>query len=530
MLRKAIAATVAALAVFAPAAAGGTPQIAVPPGSLSGTVPVTVDGANPNVSNIVLHVDGTPVAAGTSSPLTYPWNTTTVPDGTHTLSAVVAYKSGRTQSAERVVTVANSAPPPPPTSAPTVPTGLAATPGDGQVVLTWNANPTGENVDLYQVYVNDTERMILDVVGTTYTVTGLANGTQYSFRVSAHNSADYGPWTAPVYATPSGGAPPPVTPVSSPIGTHNANSPGYWPPRYEGYGYVSTEGPAPAGFTGLNLVYRSAITCSGYTNLSEATCVNNGWALRDAAGNIMRSQYGVLADPGNAGYQAAWAAASLQRITEQQEDGYWADDFTPSVQTLATCGCFPANRPSMDAYKAGLLSFARYMKTYFGMRGLTDSYNTGVALDNDGSLTAAWFAQLGPDVDYLTIEGWLTPNGFLRVSGPAWYQRWDEFRNFHRVAQQAGTGFLPMDYPAGPTSQAYVLGSFMLDWDGTAKDGFSVWNPGPVDAWIPFYDQALALGRPVAAPVSSGNVHTRQFEGGTLRVDSGAATASITLS
>jgi hypothetical protein len=61
-------------------------------------------------------------------------------------------------------------------------------------------------VDSYQVYVNGANTN-LAVTGTSYTVTGLTNGTSYQFRVSAHNAAGYGDWTAtPVSATPQGAA------------------------------------------------------------------------------------------------------------------------------------------------------------------------------------------------------------------------------------------------------------------------------------------------------------------------------------
>jgi hypothetical protein len=86
---------------------------------------------------------------------------------------------------------------------PSIPTGLTATPGDGQVTLKWNANPSTDQIDLYQVYVNGANTN-LAVTGTSYTVTGLTNGTTYEFRVSAHNSSGYGDWTAAITATPQG--------------------------------------------------------------------------------------------------------------------------------------------------------------------------------------------------------------------------------------------------------------------------------------------------------------------------------------
>jgi hypothetical protein len=96
-------------------------------------------------------------------------------------------------------------------SKPTAPTGLTVTAGDTKVTLTWNANPSTEQVDVYQVYLNGANYN-LSVTGTTFTVTGLTNSTSYSFRVGAHNSAGYGPWTDPAIsatpqATTGGGTP-----------------------------------------------------------------------------------------------------------------------------------------------------------------------------------------------------------------------------------------------------------------------------------------------------------------------------------
>jgi len=78
------------------------------------------------------------------------------------------------------------------------------TAGDGQAVLNWNPNPPGELVDRYQVYratfcPTGIAEMIADgPPGTTYTDTGLTNGTTYYYRLSAHNATGYtNGWTDP---------------------------------------------------------------------------------------------------------------------------------------------------------------------------------------------------------------------------------------------------------------------------------------------------------------------------------------------
>lgn len=427
--------------------------------------------------------------------------------------------------------------------------GTSSSVGSEAALLTqaWDVQKTASLYNKWRAQ-NQGEAQKLDAywaTGGTAPTLATAYGRSWVLVAQAYWSLSAPPPTTPTPTpTPSPTTPTPTptpspTPgtLTSPIGHHNAACcPGFWPLAHIGkYGYVSTDGQAPFGFVGVQLIYRSAITGNvGYTNFSEQEIIANGWAMRDAGGNIMRSAYGVLADPGNASYQAAWAARTLQKITEQTPEGYWADDFTPRVDTLATCHCYPANRPNVDAMKQAFISFATYMEAYFGSRGLKTAYNTQMPLDNDGSQTTTWITQLGPRIDYFTVEGWLTPNGFLRITGTAWNQVWDQYRNMHKVAQSVGTGWLPYEYDtdAHPEAQvqAYTLGTFMLDWDGTKEDGFSVFlpqNPQTRDAWIPFYDQALALGRPTAATVDSGTTHTRRFEHGTLTVNSGTGTATI---
>jgi hypothetical protein len=78
------------------------------------------------------------------------------------------------------------------------PTNLSGTPGDKQVDLTWTA-PSG-NVQSYNIYQNGVK--ITSITGTSYTVTGLTNGTIYQFAVSAVNSYGESPLTPSISAKP----------------------------------------------------------------------------------------------------------------------------------------------------------------------------------------------------------------------------------------------------------------------------------------------------------------------------------------
>ena len=82
---------------------------------------------------------------------------------------------------------------PPDLTAPSIPTGLAATPSVGQVVLTWTANSESD-FSYYNVFggtsSSPTELLSIVYSGTeTYTHTSLTNGTTYYYRISAVDNA-----------------------------------------------------------------------------------------------------------------------------------------------------------------------------------------------------------------------------------------------------------------------------------------------------------------------------------------------------
>jgi hypothetical protein len=196
-------------------------------GTVSGNVSWSVT-LSPQPYEVQFYIDGVKSAVVDHSP-PFVYNgdgatldTTKLSNGQHTLQEMAIYDrnggttydpnyvdTGATISATHIITVDNSSV----TQKPTIPTGLLATAGDGKVTLNWNPNPSSDQVDTYQVYWTTSStwanNQYLNVPGTSYTATGLTNGTVYYFRVSAHNIIGYGDWNSPISATPTGSTQPP---------------------------------------------------------------------------------------------------------------------------------------------------------------------------------------------------------------------------------------------------------------------------------------------------------------------------------
>src|SRR5438132_868323 len=104
-----------------------------------------------------------------------------------------------------------SAPPTPPSA----PQNLAATGGNAQVPLTWQAPASngGSTITNYRIYrgTSSNGETLLATIGNvlTYTDTAVTNGVTYYYQVSAVNGAGEGPRSNEASATPSPPPPPP---------------------------------------------------------------------------------------------------------------------------------------------------------------------------------------------------------------------------------------------------------------------------------------------------------------------------------
>ena len=92
-----------------------------------------------------------------------------------------------------------------PARLPDAPTGLTAVAGNGEVTLTWTAplDKGGSAVTGYEVHRSDTDTWTDVGNVTSHAVTGLANGTEYTFKVRAVNDVGAGAASGPASATPN---------------------------------------------------------------------------------------------------------------------------------------------------------------------------------------------------------------------------------------------------------------------------------------------------------------------------------------
>jgi uncharacterized repeat protein (TIGR02543 family) len=146
-----------------------------------------------------------------------------------------------------------------PVAAPDAPQSLTATPGDGQMALSWAtpASDGGSAITKYQVSKDNGANWTDVGLNTSHTFTGLTNGTAYTFNVRAVNGAGSGA-EASTTATPTAA---PVTAYTVAVnGSHAATT---------GAGSY-----AQGATVTINAGSRSSYTFAGWTSSDGITITN----------------------------------------------------------------------------------------------------------------------------------------------------------------------------------------------------------------------------------------------------------------
>src|SRR5580700_834150 len=151
---------------------------------------------------------------------------------------------------------------------PVAPMGLAATPGNAQVSLTWTASASASSYHLKRSTTSGAETQISAPTSTNYTDTGLTNGTKYFYDVSAVNSGGESANSPEVSATP-------VAPLSAPATPTGLQTTG-------GNALVTLSWNASAGAATYNVKrstpnggpYNTAVASPTATNYTDTTATN----------------------------------------------------------------------------------------------------------------------------------------------------------------------------------------------------------------------------------------------------------------
>jgi hypothetical protein len=153
---------------------------------LGNTVPITVNASDTGsgISKVEFYVDGTLVAYYTSGPYSYPWNTTGLSLGAHTLQAK-AYDAANNVTTTPLtnVTLADQTAPSAPGSFRS--TGVTTT----SVALAWNASTDNVGVANYKLSRGGTLIATLPSTTLAYNDTGLTASTTYNYSIVAIDAA-----------------------------------------------------------------------------------------------------------------------------------------------------------------------------------------------------------------------------------------------------------------------------------------------------------------------------------------------------
>jgi hypothetical protein len=159
------------------------------------------------------------VTASGTAPLTYQWqklvngtwtNISGANSPTFTISSTQASDAGQydvvvSNSAGFIVSNTASLTVNSVVTVPAAPTNLSATSGDSQLSLTWSPSSGATSYNIYRSTSSGGETLLTNGVGSTsFTDTGLSNGTTYYYQVTAVNSAGESARSGQVSAVPQG--------------------------------------------------------------------------------------------------------------------------------------------------------------------------------------------------------------------------------------------------------------------------------------------------------------------------------------
>lgn len=256
---------------------------------------------------------------GTSTTTSY--INTGLTNGTAYFYVVVAANSVGQSAASAVATATPTAT----VTAPAAPTGLAAKSGNAQVALAWTASAGATSYIVKRgASSGGPFTQVATSTTTSYTNTGLTNGTAYFYVVLAVNSAGQSAASAVASATPAAPVTKPAAPAGLTAKSGNAEVTLAWTASTGASSYIVTRAAAAAGpYTQIGTSVSTSYTATGLTNGTayyfEVLAVNtagssapsaDATATPSAAVTAPAAPSGLTATDGNAQVSLSWTASS----------------------------------------------------------------------------------------------------------------------------------------------------------------------------------------------------------------------------
>ncbi|MFC5472155.1 glycoside hydrolase family 6 protein [Cohnella suwonensis] len=188
------------------------------------------------------------------------------------------------------------------TQIPAAPTGLTATAGNAQVALSWTASSgaTSYTVKRATTSGGPYTNVAAGVTATSYTNTGLTNGTAYYYVVSASNSTGESANSAQASATPSAGTQIPAAPTGLTATAGNAQVALSWTASSGATSY-SVKRATTSGGPYTNVA--TGVTATSYTNtgLTNGTAYYYVVSASNSAGESANSSQASATPSGGGG-------------------------------------------------------------------------------------------------------------------------------------------------------------------------------------------------------------------------------------
>ena len=251
----------------------------------------------------------------------------TVGAGGSVLITIDRTASGTTNAVLSGLFLGGGATPPPPATAPGAPLNLAATAGNGQVALTWAA-PTsdgGSSITGYTATASPGGATCSTTGALGCTVSGLTNGTAYSFTVKATNSVGTGPASAAASATPATvpGAPTGLTATpgnakvdlawTAPASNGGSAIMGYTATASPGGAICTTTGAVVCTIGGLTNGTSYTFTVKATNSVGTGPASASAGATPTAPATAPGAPLNLAATAGNGQVALTWAAPTSDR-------------------------------------------------------------------------------------------------------------------------------------------------------------------------------------------------------------------------